>query len=69
MRFTRMAPHDKISRGDHDTSWIHTITGSPSTMPARTGTAIVYGAQLIHGINSVTEGRCRTFITGLVAGE
>ncbi|MER6203544.1 hypothetical protein ABT234_40035 [Streptomyces sp. NPDC001586] len=69
MRFTRIAPHDKISRGEQDTSWIHTVTGSPRTLPASTGTATVYGAQLIHGINPVHQGRCRKFITGLIAGR
>ncbi|MFA7764595.1 hypothetical protein ACGFNX_15805 [Streptomyces sp. NPDC048723] len=67
MRFTRIAPHDKISRGDEDTTWIHTVTGARWTTPASTGTAVAYGAQLIHGITPVTQGRCRKFITGLTA--
>ncbi|MFD8292144.1 hypothetical protein ACFV2B_28520 [Streptomyces lavendulae] len=65
MRFTRIAPHDKISRGEQDTAWIHTVTGTRWTTPASTGTAVAYGAQLIHGITPVTQGRCRKFITGL----
>lgn len=69
MRFTRIAPHDKISRGEQDTSWIHTVTGSPTVLPADTGTATVYGAQLIHGINPVHQGHCRKFITGLTSGR
>lgn len=69
MRFTRIAPHDRISLGDQDTDWIHTVTGSPRVLPAATGTALVYGAQLIHGIQPVTRGRCRKFITGLTAGR
>ncbi|GHA43455.1 hypothetical protein GCM10010329_77910 [Streptomyces spiroverticillatus] len=69
MRFTRIAPHDKISRGEQDTSWIHTVTGHPDVLPADTGTATVYGAQLIHGIRPVGQGRCRKFITGLLADQ
>lgn len=69
MRFTRIAPHDKISRQDPETDWIHGVRGTPWTTPASAGTAIVYGAQLIHGITPVTEGRCRKFITGLLAGD
>ncbi|WP_354384148.1 hypothetical protein [Streptomyces sp. PvR034] len=69
MRVTRIAPHDKISRGEQDTSWIHTVNGSPTVLLASTGTAIVYGAQLIHGSNPVHQGRCRKFITGLISGR
>ncbi|MEV0992709.1 hypothetical protein [Streptomyces sp. NPDC049949] len=69
MRFTRIAPHGKISCGERGTSWIHTVTGSPRFLPADTGTATVYGAQLIHGINPVHQGRCRKFITGLTSGR
>ncbi|WP_405496547.1 hypothetical protein [Streptomyces sp. NBC_00096] len=69
MRFTRIAPHDKISRGEQDTDWIHTVTGTRWTTPASTGTAVAYGAQLIHGITPVTGGRCRKFITGLTTGH
>ncbi|MFI9205523.1 hypothetical protein [Streptomyces sp. NPDC053048] len=69
MRFTRIAPHDKISRQDPETDWIHEIRGIPWSTPAGTGTAVVYGAQLIHGITPVVRGRCRKFITGLIAGD
>ncbi|MEU1313094.1 hypothetical protein ABZ419_29955 [Streptomyces cinnamoneus] len=69
MRFSRIAPHDKISRQDPETDWIHQVRGTPWTTPAGRGTAIVYGAQLIHGITPVTAGRCRKFITGLIAGD
>ncbi|KNB54223.1 hypothetical protein [Streptomyces caatingaensis] len=68
MRFTRIAPHDRISRDEPDTAWIHEVRGVPWTTPAGAGTGIVYGAQLIHGITPVVSGRCRKFITGLVAG-
>ncbi|MEU3354791.1 hypothetical protein [Streptomyces sp. NPDC037389] len=67
MRFTRIAPHDRISRDEPDVAWIHKVSGVPWTTPAGAGTAVVYGAQLIHGIAPVVRGRCRKFITGLVA--
>ncbi|MFJ9943228.1 hypothetical protein [Streptomyces erythrochromogenes] len=63
MRFTRIAPHDKISRGDEYTHWIHAVTGARWTTPASTGTAVAYGARLIYGTTPVAQGRCRKFIT------
>ncbi|MGK5642807.1 hypothetical protein ACSNOK_31540 [Streptomyces sp. URMC 126] len=69
MRFTRIAPHDRISRDAPDTDWIHRVRGNPWTTPAGPGTAVVYRAQLIHGVTPVTAGRSRRFITGLTAGD
>ncbi|MEU5128226.1 hypothetical protein [Streptomyces mobaraensis] len=69
MRFTRIAPHDKVSHGTADTAWIHRVHGNRWTTPAGPGTAVVYGAQLIHGVNAVAEGRTRRFITGLTAED
>ncbi|MEV5508931.1 hypothetical protein [Streptomyces orinoci] len=68
MRFARIAPHDRVSRDEPDTAWIHTVRGNPWTTPAGAGTAVVYGAQLIHGVSPVRSGRTRRFITGLTTG-
>ncbi|MBH1935848.1 hypothetical protein I5Q34_16495 [Streptomyces sp. AV19] len=64
-RFTREISHDASAEALAELRAIPR-TRWTSTPPA--GTAIVYGAQLVHGVQPVVEGRLRKLITNLLAG-
>jgi hypothetical protein len=62
MRFAREIGHGQ----ETEAAWLDAVPRSRWTSTPPPGTAVVYGAQLIHGVNPVVEGRLRKLITNLV---
>ncbi|MFI1153998.1 hypothetical protein [Streptomyces sp. NPDC020817] len=65
------SPWQFIETGPGDGVWDKRRDAGPRAgcEPGMRFTRIVPGAQLIHGINPVHQGRCRKFITGLSSGR
>ncbi|GGM46099.1 hypothetical protein GCM10012275_16380 [Longimycelium tulufanense] len=65
MRFTRIATHESVEDGDESAGWISHTPRTRWTTTAGVGVAVVYGAQLIHGVTPVVSGKVRKLITNL----
>ncbi|UQI46021.1 hypothetical protein M1P56_17520 [Streptomyces sp. HU2014] len=63
-RFARDIPDDG---GTHN-AWLGAVPRTRWTSAPPAGTAVVYGAQLVHGVLPVAEGRLRKLITNLLDG-
>ncbi|QLE71894.1 hypothetical protein FGW37_10015 [Streptomyces rectiverticillatus] len=64
-RFTREISHDA---GPEALAELDAIPRTRWTSAPPAGTAVVYGAQLVHGVQTVREGRLRKLITNLLDG-
>ncbi|MBT2382431.1 hypothetical protein [Streptomyces sp. ISL-11] len=64
-RFTREISHEA---GPEAVAELRAIPHTRWTSAPPAGTAVVYGAQLVHGVEEVVEGRLRKLITNLLDG-
>ena len=66
MRFTRVAEHADVEAGLESTAWVATTPRTRWTTNAAAGVGVVYGTQLIHGVDPVITGIQRKFVTNLI---
>ncbi|MFF7024842.1 hypothetical protein ACFY97_28015 [Streptomyces klenkii] len=64
MRFAR----DIADDAGPEAAWLNDVPRTRWTSAPPAGTAVVYGAQLVHGVETVVEGRLRKLITNLLDG-
>jgi hypothetical protein len=65
---TRFAREISHHAGPEALAALHDVPRTRWTSAPPTGTAVVYGAQLVHGVETVREGRLRKLITNLLDG-
>ncbi|MEV8314936.1 hypothetical protein AB0Q95_12240 [Streptomyces sp. NPDC059900] len=63
------APLPEVHRHDSEPAWLTSSSRTRWTTDAGPGTAIAYGAHLIHGVRPVRTGRLRKFVTDLLTGS
>jgi hypothetical protein len=66
MRFARVAEHTDVEEGIESTAWVAKTPRTRWTTNAAAGVGVVYGAQLIHGVDPVIKGIQRKFVTNLI---
>ncbi|MBH1938291.1 hypothetical protein I5Q34_29215 [Streptomyces sp. AV19] len=67
---SRSLPHESLIAGHHyaEPDWLADAPTTRWITPAGAGVALVYGAQVIHGVTPVTRGQARRFVTDLTDG-
>jgi hypothetical protein len=62
-RFTRVTEHADVEEGLQSTAWVAETPRTRWSTNAAAGVGVVYGTQLIHGVDPVIKGIQRKFVT------